>query len=79
MLRHLLGHGSLFQAPRETREGENEGTKTRGALFLFPSPPRFRPLALSFARLSRSLEQARLRLLPIVDGVVIGLTLYCLG
>ena len=35
---------SLFQAPREKREGEGEG--------------RFRPLALSFARLSRSLEQA---------------------
>ena len=27
-------------------------------LFLSPSPPRFRPLTLSFARLSRSLEQA---------------------
>ena len=44
---------SLFQAPRDTREGECEGTKTRGEY------PRFRPLALSFARLSRrSLEQA---------------------
>ena len=44
---------SLFQAPREKREGEDEGTKTRGT-----SPPRFRPLVLSFALLSRSLEQA---------------------
>ena len=33
---------SLFQAPRERREGE--------------CPPRFRPHALSFARVSRSLE-----------------------
>ena len=52
----LVGYvlGSLFQAPREKREGEGEGTKTREA----GHPRRFRPLALSFARLSRSLEQA---------------------
>ena len=28
---------SLFQAPRETREGKGEGTKTRGTVFV-PSP-----------------------------------------
>ena len=59
---------SLFQAPRKKRAGEDEGTKTRGTggekeaflsrIFLSPSPPRFRPLVLSCALLSRSLEQA---------------------
>lgn len=44
---------SLFQALREMCEGEGEGTKTR------EESPRFHPLALSFAHLSRSLEQAR--------------------
>ena len=53
------GGGSLFQAPREKREGESEGTKTTGVgERKRASPPRFRPLALSFALLSRSLEQA---------------------
>ena len=47
-----LAFSSLFQAPREKCAGEDEGTKT--------SPPRFRPLVLSCALLSRSLEQAKL-------------------
>ena len=46
-----MGNFSLFQAPRETREGEGEGTKTRGEWFSSPHPP--------LARLSRSLEEAR--------------------
>ena len=44
----ILHNFSLFQVPREMREGECEGTKMQG----------YGPLALSFAHLSRSLEQA---------------------
>ena len=56
---------SLFQAPREKREGEGEGERAvdenEGGWGSLPHPRRFRPLALSFARLSRSLEQANLK------------------
>ena len=46
-------------------KGEGKGMKTRGDWGREKEgkevPPRFRPLALSFARLSRSLEQARFK------------------
>ena len=50
----------LLDQERRAKESAT-GRKRVGAsfpLFLSPSPPRFRPLALSFAHLSRSLEQA---------------------
>ena len=55
----------LERRAKERARGQNEGDWGREKE-REKSPPRFRPLALSFARLSRSLEQARMDLTSIL-------------